>query len=140
MHRRGIVLDNQNLSESTGQERVRPYTKTGREWIWRALAIAFVDALIVAGAYFVALLARFDFSFSAIRVLYLGRYYKIIWIYKDPSKAFYTICTKDGKSFFVSLNPVASLDLYNNYVLPRSPEAFVGYGPEQLDKFKQYKK
>ncbi|MBR3437719.1 MAG: polysaccharide biosynthesis protein [Lachnospiraceae bacterium] len=59
----------------------RTYTRTGHEWIWRAFLIAFLDAVIVAGSYYVSLLARFDFSFEAIPKVYLNRYWQLIGIY-----------------------------------------------------------
>ncbi len=74
-------MDIQDNTKKLGQEISRPYTKTGREWIWRALAIAFVDAVIVAVAYFFALLVRYDFSFSSIRESFIERYWKLIWAY-----------------------------------------------------------
>ena len=79
--REASILDIKNNPESFEEEIQRPYTKTGREWIWRALAIAFMDAFIVAGSYYLALLARFDFSFTAIRAFYLDDYLKLIWVY-----------------------------------------------------------
>ena len=66
--------------DHSSEEVKRPYTKTGLEWILRALAIAFVDVLIVAASYFVALLFRFD-SFSRIPKAYIDYYWKLIGIY-----------------------------------------------------------
>ena len=43
-------------------------------WLQRALALAFVDALSILAAYFLALLMRFDFVFSAVPREYLEGY------------------------------------------------------------------
>ena len=43
-------------------------------WLQRALALAFVDALSILAAYFLALLMRFDFVFSAVPRGYLEGY------------------------------------------------------------------
>ena len=74
-------MDMNNHPDSSGQEVKRPYTKTGREWIWRALAIAFMDALIVLSAYFLALMIRFDFSYSSIPRRWLDGFWKLIGFY-----------------------------------------------------------
>ncbi|MBP5294147.1 MAG: hypothetical protein J6Y95_00335, partial [Lachnospiraceae bacterium] len=73
-------MDIHNHSGQPIEERKRPYTKTGHEWIWRALVIAAIDILIIFGAYFLALLLRFD-SYTRIPKSYMGYYWKLIWIY-----------------------------------------------------------
>ncbi len=70
----------QDRQEKPAEEKKRPYTKTGHEWIWRALVIAVIDIIIIFGAYFLALLLRFD-SYARIPKTYLGYYWKLIWIY-----------------------------------------------------------
>ena len=74
-------MNQQKNPENREEEVARPYTKAGHEWIWRALAIAFLDAFIVAGSYFMALLVRHEFSYSAIPEYYLDDYWKLIWVY-----------------------------------------------------------
>lgn len=48
--------------------------KKGLQWIHKAILLAFADIMMVAGAYYLALLLRFDFVYSSIPTEYIQGY------------------------------------------------------------------
>lgn len=68
-------LDSTELNNKYGREKVG---RTDRQWIVRALVIAFLDVCILSVSYFFALMIRFDFVFGRIPREYLHGYAKII--------------------------------------------------------------
>ena len=57
---------------------MRQYSKHDKQWIVRAAFLALLDVVFIAGGYFLALMARFDFIYSHIDAQYLSGYQKLI--------------------------------------------------------------
>ncbi len=60
---------------------MRQYSKHEKQWVERALFLAFLDVVFIAGAYFLALMARFDFQYSKIDQQYIDGFYRLILLY-----------------------------------------------------------
>lgn len=63
------------------QDRIEHYMGNDREWVIKALALAFLDICAVACGYFFALYIRFDFVYRNIPEIYLDGYIKIMPLY-----------------------------------------------------------
>ena len=57
---------------------MREYSKFEKQWVVRAIFLAVFDAVAIAGAYFSALMMRFDFVYSRISPQYTEGYKKLI--------------------------------------------------------------
>ena len=68
------------------------YMGNDKQWIVRALMLAFVDICCVAGAFFFALMIRFDFVYSRIPMAYLDNYLLVIPPYIAIALITFYIC------------------------------------------------
>lgn len=57
---------------------MRQYSKFDKQWIVRAVVLAILDVVFIAGAYFLALMLRFDFIYSHIDEQYIIGYRQLI--------------------------------------------------------------
>ena len=57
---------------------MRQYSTNDKQWIVRAFVLAVLDVIFIAGGYFLALMARFDFIYSHIGANYLTGYRQLI--------------------------------------------------------------
>ena len=75
-----------------GPEQPDSYMGNDRQWILRALVLAFVDICSIAISFFFALMIRFEFVYSHIPELYLDGYLKIVPIYIVISLVVFYFC------------------------------------------------
>lgn len=68
------------------------YMGNDKQWVVRALMLAFVDICCVAGAFFFALMIRFDFVYSRIPMAYLDNYLLVIPPYIAIALITFYIC------------------------------------------------
>ncbi len=57
---------------------MREYSKHDKQWIVRAVVLAILDVIFIAGGYFLALMLRFDFVYSHIDPQYIVGYRQLI--------------------------------------------------------------
>lgn len=68
-NRLDMKKDTNNLKDKTkcdGPEKPDSYMGNDKQWVFRALVLAFVDMCIIAISFFFALMIRFEFSYSHI--------------------------------------------------------------------------
>jgi len=73
--------DTNNLKDKTkcdGPEKPDSYMGNDKQWVFRALVLAFVDMCIIAISFFFALMIRFEFSYSHIPLSFLEGYLHIV--------------------------------------------------------------
>ena len=61
-----------------GPEKPDAYMGNDKQWVFRALVLAFVDMCIIAISFFFALMIRFEFSYSHIPLSFLEGYLHIV--------------------------------------------------------------
>ena len=57
---------------------MRQYSTNDKQWVVRAVVLAILDIVFIAGGYFLALMLRFDFIFSHIDANYITGYRQLI--------------------------------------------------------------
>ena len=80
-NRLDMKKDTNNLKDKTkcdGPEKPDSYMGNDKQWVFRALVLAFVDMCIIAISFFVALMIRFEFSYSHIPLSFLEGYLHIV--------------------------------------------------------------
>lgn len=80
------------LKERQRKDRPENYMGNDKQWIVRALMLAFVDICSIAGSFFLALIVRFDFVYSHIPLTYLDNYLYVMPIYIMVSLIVFYIC------------------------------------------------
>ena len=55
-----------------GPEKPDAYMGNDKQWVFRALVLAFIDMCIIAISFFFALMIRFEFSYSHIPLSFFG--------------------------------------------------------------------
>ena len=73
--------DFRGVAKYDGPEKPDSYMGNDRQWIVRALLLAFIDICIIAASFFFALMIRFEFAYSHIPELYLAGYIKIVPVF-----------------------------------------------------------
>ena len=80
-NRLDMKKDTNNLKDKTkcdGPEKPDSYMGNDKQWVFRALVLAFVDMCIIAISFFFALMIRFEFSYSHIPLSFLEGYLHIV--------------------------------------------------------------
>lgn len=80
-NRLDMKKDTNNLKDKTkcdGPEKPDAYMGNDKQWVFRALVLAFVDMCIIAISFFFALMIRFEFSYSHIPLSFLEGYLHIV--------------------------------------------------------------
>ena len=73
--------DTNNRKDKTkydGPEKPDAYMGNDKQWVFRALVLAFIDMCIIAISFFFALMIRFEFSYSHIPLSFLEGYLHIV--------------------------------------------------------------
>ncbi len=80
-NRLDMKKDTNNLKDKTKcdpPEKPDSYMGNDKQWVFRALVLAFVDMCIIAISFFFALMIRFEFSYSHIPLSFLEGYLHIV--------------------------------------------------------------
>ena len=80
-NRLDMKKDTNNRKDKTkydGPEKPDAYMGNDKQWVFRALVLAFVDMCIIAISFFFALMIRFEFSYSHIPLSFLEGYLHIV--------------------------------------------------------------
>lgn len=86
-----MKLKNNKHRDTIGNDK-EMYMGNDRQWIERALMLAFVDVCVLASSYFVALWMRFDFVYRNIPEIYLDYYIQFMPIYIICALVIFYIC------------------------------------------------
>ena len=76
-NRLDMEKDTNNRKDKTkydGPEKPDAYMGNDKQWVFRALVLAFIDMCIIAISFFFALMIRFEFSYSHIPLSFLEGY------------------------------------------------------------------
>ena len=90
--------------------------KNNRHWKERALLMAVADVITVMGSYFLALLLRFDFTFSAIEVRFIDGFVKLIGPWCAVTLVVFYFC-----HLYHSIWSLASTTELISVIMPRTP-------------------
>ena len=80
-NRLDMKKDTNNRKDKTkydGPEKPDAYMGNDKQWVFRALVLAFIDMCIIAISFFFALMIRFEFSYSHIPLSFLEGYLHIV--------------------------------------------------------------
>ena len=80
-NRLDMKKDTDNRKDKTkydGPEKPDAYMGNDKQWVFRALVLAFIDMCIIAISFFFALMIRFEFSYSHIPLSFLEGYLHIV--------------------------------------------------------------
>ena len=76
-----MKIETNNRKDKTkydGPEKPDAYMGNDKQWVFRALVLAFIDMCIIAISFFFALMIRFEFSYSHIPLSFLEGYLHIV--------------------------------------------------------------